>query len=133
MPPRITSPGRLPSSVSAAAFLNAADRARLRDDRAELFVVAAVVDEVGHDGYGPQSIVWLRGPWRDDERVLSLNATPFRRRQVAGLRDALRRSDAVGPFVLTMRRTEAGHEAWALVAADDDGAQLALDQDGSGK
>ena len=57
-------------------------------------MVAAAVDELGPEaGFGPQAVFWLRGPWGTGERVLSLSVNGYRRRQVASLRDALRRSD----------------------------------------
>lgn len=129
MAPRVTPPERLPVSVPSEAFLRAADRERLERDRAELYVVAAVVDELGPEaGFGPQAVFWLRGPWGAGERVLSLNG--FRRRQVANLRDALRRSDRVGPFLLTRRTAESGRAAWVLVSAEASAEQLEFD-DGS--
>jgi hypothetical protein len=60
--------------------------------------------------------------------VLSLSLNGFRRRQVASVRDALRRSDAVGPFLITRRPTETGHVAWTLIPAADASKQLALDE-----
>jgi hypothetical protein len=114
--------------VPSEAYLRAADRDRLALERAELYVVAAAVDEVGPaTGYGPQAVLWLRGPWGEGERVLSLRLNGYRRRQVVSLRDALLRSDSVGPFLLARRPTDAGHEAWALIPADV-GEQLPLDQ-----
>jgi hypothetical protein len=116
---RVTPPGRLPASVPAEAFLRAADREELERDRAELYVVAAVVDELGPEaGYGPQAVYWLRGPWRAGERVLSLSLNGYRRRQIGNLRDALRRSDRVGPFRLARLTAESGRRAWTLVPAD---------------
>ena len=107
---RVTPPERLPVSVPSEAFLRAADREELERDRAELYVVAAALDELGPEaGFGPQAVFWLRGPWGAGERVLSLSLNGYRRRQIAGLRDALRRSDAVGPFLLTRRTAESGH------------------------
>jgi hypothetical protein len=127
MPPRVTPPGRLPVSVPSEAYLRAADREALELERAELFVVAATIDELGPDaGYGPQAVYWLRGPWGAGERVLSLSVNGYRRRQVANLRDALRRSDRVGPFRLARRTAESGRSAWSLMPAGDDGEQLAL-------
>jgi hypothetical protein len=128
---RVTPPGRVPASVASDAYLRAADRQALEHDRAELFVVAAAVDEVGPEaGFGPQALFWLRGPWGASERVLSLSLNGFRRRQVAGFRDALRRSDRVGPFRLVHRPTDSGRAAWTLIdaAADDAlGEQLPLE------
>jgi hypothetical protein len=128
--PRVTPPDRLPVSVPSEAFLRAVDREELERDRVELYVVAAVVDELGPEaGFGPQAVYWLRGPWGAGERVLSLTLNGFRRRQVAGLRDALRRSDSVGPFRLARRRTaESGRSAWALVPAGAEDEQLPLDE-----
>jgi hypothetical protein len=128
---RVTPPGRLPSSVASEAFLRAADRQELERDRVELYVLAAVVDELGPEaGYGPQAVYWLRGPWGARERVLSLGLNGFRRRQVASLRDALRRSERVGPFRLARQTAESGRRAWALVPAGAEDEQLPLD-DGS--
>ena len=63
MAPRVTPPERLPASVRSEAFLRAADREQLELDRAELFVVAAAIDELGPEaGFGPQAVYWLRGP-----------------------------------------------------------------------
>jgi hypothetical protein len=125
---RVTPPGRLPVSVPAEAYLRAADREALERDRAELFVVAAAFDELGPEGgYGPQAVYWLRGPWGAGERVLSLAVNGYRRRQVANLRDALRRSERVGPFRLARRIAESGRSAWALVPAGE-GEQLALEE-----
>jgi hypothetical protein len=125
---RVTPPQRLPVSVPSEAYLRAADREQLELDRAELYVVAAALDELGPEsGYGPQAVFWLRGPWGTGERVLSLALNGYRRRQVASVRDALRRSDAVGPFLLTRRPTETGHVAWTLIPAADAGEQLPLD------
>lgn len=127
MAPRVTPPERLPVSVPSEAFLRAADREALERDRAELYVVAAAVDELGPEaGYGPQAVYWLRGPWGAGERVLSLSLNGYRRRQVAGVRDALRRSDRVGPFLLARRTSESGRTAWALVPAETSGEQLAI-------
>jgi hypothetical protein len=124
---RITPPGRLPVSVPSEAYLRAADREALERERAELFVVDAAIDELGPEaGYGPQAVYWLRGPWRTGERVLSLAANGYRRRQVANLRDALRRSDRVGPFRLERHTAESGRRAWTLVDAGEGGDQLAL-------
>lgn len=124
---RVTPPGRLPASVPSEAYLRAADREQLERDQVELFVVAAAVDEIGReDGYGPQAVYWLRGPWGAGERVLSLALNGYRRRQVAGLRDAFRRSDRVGPFRLARRAGESGRRAWSLVDAAAGGEQLPL-------
>lgn len=126
---RVTSPERLPVAIHSSVYLRAADREQLELERSELFVVAAAVDEVGPEaGYGPQSVLWVRGPWGDGERVLALRLNGFRRRQVAALRDALRRADEVGPFVLVRRPTGTGHAAWALSPAAD--AQLSLEDEG---
>lgn len=129
MSPRITPPGRLPVSVASESYLRAADREQLQRDKAELFIVSAAVDEIGSEGgFGPQAVFWLRGPWGAGERVLSLALNGYRRRQVASLRDALRRSDAVGPYLLSRRSTETGHAAWTLTPAADAAAQLELDE-----
>lgn len=129
MAPRITPPGRLPVSVPAEAFLRAADREALELERAELFVVAAAIDELGPEaGFGPQAVYWLRGPWGAGERVLSLALNGYRRRQVANLRDALRRTDRVGPFLLARRTAESGRSAWSLIPAGDAGEQLPLEE-----
>jgi hypothetical protein len=126
---RVTRPRRLPVSVPSVAYLRAADREVLERDRAELFVVAAAIDELGPEaGYGPQAVYWLRGPWGSGERVLSLTVNGYRRRQVGNLRDALRRSDRVGPFRLERRPTETGHTAWTLVDAEAEYEQLPLDE-----
>jgi hypothetical protein len=127
---RITPPSRLPVSVPSEAYLRAADREALERERVELYVIAAAIDELGPEtGYGPQAVYWLRGPWGAGERVLSLGLNGYRRRQVASLRDALRRSDRVGPFRLERHAAESGRRAWALVdaaAAGDE--QLPLDE-----
>ena len=131
MSPRITPPARLPVSVPSDAYLRAADRELLEHERAEVFVVAAAVDEVGSDAvYGAQAVYWLRGPWGGRERVLSLSVNGYRRRQIANLRDALRRADRVGPFLLARRTGESGRSAWALVPVDEGGEQLALGDEG---
>ena len=128
MSPRVTPPARLPVSVPSDDFLRAADRVELERERLELFVVAAAVDEVGSDAvYGAQAVYWLRGPWGDRERVLSLSLNGFRRRQIANLSAALRRADRVGPFLLARRPTAGGHAVWSLVTVDEGGEQLALD------
>jgi hypothetical protein len=129
MSARVTPPGRLPASVPSEAYLRAADREELEREQAELYVVAAAIDELGPEsGYGPQAVYWLRGPWAGAERVLSLAVNGYRRRQVAGLRDALRRSDRVGPFRLARRRTESGRSAWSLIPGDAGGEQLSLEE-----
>jgi hypothetical protein len=125
---RITPPQRLPVSVPSEAYLRASDREQLALARSELYVVAAALDELGPEaGYGPQAVFWLRGPWGTAERVLSLALNGYRRRQVAAVRDALRRSDAVGPFLLARRATESGHAAWTLIPTGA-GEQLLLDE-----
>jgi hypothetical protein len=127
--PRVTPPERLPVSVPSDAYLRAADREQLELDRAEFYVVAAAVDELGPEaGFGPQAVFWIRGPWGTGERVLALALNGYRRRQVASVRDALRRSDAVGPFLLTRRTAESGHAAWTLAPAATAGEQLALEE-----
>jgi hypothetical protein len=46
--------------------------------RAELYVVAAAVDELGPEaGFGPQAIYWLRGPWAALEAVPPRLDTPL--------------------------------------------------------
>jgi hypothetical protein len=125
---RVTPPGRLPVSVPSEAYLRAADREELERERAELYVVAAAIDELGPEaGYGPQAVYWLHGPW-GAERVLSLSLNGYRRRQVASLRDVLRRSERVGPFVLARRSTDTGRTAWTLVDAHASGEQLLLEE-----
>ena len=124
---RVTPPERLPASVPSEAFLRASDREQIERNRDELYVVAVALDEIGSEaGYGPQACYWLRGPWAG-ERVLSLGLNGYRRRQVAGLRDALRRSSRVGPFRLSRQTAESGRRAWSLVPAGDNAEQLELD------
>lgn len=123
---RIVPPSRLPSSVASDAFLRADDREALQRDRAELYVAAAELDRGGL--YGDQVLYWLRGPWDDEERVLALEATLVRRRQVGELQPRLRSGAVVGPFVLARRATGSGHHAWALV----DAAELRNAEDPSG-
>ena len=88
---RVVPPSRLPSSVASSAFLRADDRETLERERTPLYVAAAELDRGGR--YGEQALYWLRGPWGDEERVLALEATDVRRRQVAELqpRSTLRR------------------------------------------
>jgi hypothetical protein len=130
--PRIVRPSRLPSSIASSAFLRSGDRAELERDRAPLYVVAAELDRGGV--YGEQALYWLTGPW-GSERVLALEATDVRRRQVAELQTKLRAGAVVGPYVLAHRSTSSGRSAWALVDADESGEQLELGDspaDGSG-
>jgi hypothetical protein len=130
--PRTTPPGRLAVSVPSEAYLRAADREQLELDRAELYIHAAAVDEVGPEaGFGLQAVFWLRGPWGTSERVLALSLNGYRRRQVANVRDALRRSARVGPFLLTRRTAESGHAVWTLIPAPDAAEQLALEETGN--
>jgi hypothetical protein len=106
-------------------FLRAGEREQLAAARTELFVVEAAIDYTGQ--YGKQVIFWLRG-CGPEERVLALEATAIRERQVADLRQMLRGSvDAIGPYVLEHRRTRSGRTAWALVDASDSG-QLSLEE-----
>lgn len=129
---RVVPPGRLPSSVASSSFLRAADREELEAARTELYVVAADIDREGV--YGEQVLYWLRGgpSWGQAERVLALEATDIRRRQVAELQAKLRGGAVVGPFVLAHRPTSSGRQAWALVDARELGEQLELGADASG-
>jgi hypothetical protein len=123
---RTLPPGRLPSTVPASAFLRAAERYELERDRSELFIIAAGVDD-RDSGFGRQCVFWLVCParWGSAERVLTLGLNPYRTRQVAEIREALRRFDQVGPVRLCHRRSSSGM-AWALVAAAEADAQLEL-------
>jgi hypothetical protein len=123
---RIVPPNHLPRAVPASAFLRAVDRDQLAADRADVFIVASTID---YDGpYGAQALYWLRGPWGEEEKVLALTATDFRRSEVGAFRSELRRSDAIGPFKLTRRATAtSGHKAWAFVNPATQADQLALD------
>ena len=127
MTPRTLPPERLPSSIPASAFLRAAERYELERDKAELHIVAAVVDD-RDSGYGRQATYWLVCPnrWGDAERVLTLSLNPYRARQVAEIRDALRHVGQVGPVRLCHRRSSSGMNAWALVSVGEADAQLEL-------
>jgi hypothetical protein len=123
---RVVPPSRLPSSVASDAFLRADDREALERDRAELYVAAAELDRGGL--YGDQVLYWLRGPWGNEERVLALEATLVRRRQVGELQPRLRSGAVVGPVVVATRAPRSGHHPWARV----DAAELRNAADSSG-
>jgi hypothetical protein len=125
--PRTLPPERLPTSIPAAAFLRSAERYELERDQAELYIVEAVVDD-RDSGFGRQCTYWLTCPsrWGNAERVLTLAANAYRVRQVAEIREALRRVKQIGPLRLSHRRSSSGHAAWALVSVTEADAQLEL-------
>lgn len=124
---RTLPPDRLPTSIPSASFLRASDRRELEQNKDELYITAVAIDE-RDTGYGRQAIFWVACPprWGSAERVLTLALNPYRARQVAEIREALRRVDRIGPFRLCHRLSSSGQRAWAIVAPSEADAQLDL-------
>jgi hypothetical protein len=118
---------RFASFVDVDSYVRADERHELAQAATPLYVVSAAVDEVGPEGYGPQIVYWLHGPWADRERVLTLAATRHRRRQASELRAALALSSMLGPFRLERQPSRKHPERflWSLVPMTPD-EQLTL-------